>query len=70
MHRYMLALLLAAASLSVGGCTQAADETKTSSPATSSSSSGKAADSGKTGNVATVDGVPITQAQLEEHVAA
>ena len=70
MHRYILALLLAAASLSVGGCTQAADETKTSSPATSSSSSGKAADTGKTGNVATVDGVPITQAQLEEHVAA
>jgi protein-disulfide isomerase len=66
MQRYILALLLAAASLGVAGCTpQEADGTKTSSPAS------KAADSGsKTGTVATVDGVPITQEQLEEHVSA
>jgi protein-disulfide isomerase len=64
MQRYILALLLAAASLGVAGCTQEADGTKTSSGASS-----KPADS-KTGNVATVDGVPITQQQLEDHVAA
>jgi protein-disulfide isomerase len=64
MQSFILALLLAAASLGVVGCTQEADGTKMSDGGS------KPADSSKSGVVATVADQPITQAQLEEHVAA
>jgi protein-disulfide isomerase len=72
MQRFILALLLAAASLGVSGCAPAADEAKTTSnpPSSKPADGSKSADSAKTGTVATVDGAPITLAQLEEHVSA